>query len=82
VRLPRALRHARLNAAARVDPLTTFNRGFNAPSQWGLPDALRGNGRLVGDYTAHVDAIEQAARNSDTRRRRENILCTRERLTY
>jgi hypothetical protein len=68
VKLPKALRHARAYAAPRVDPLRTFNKGFNAPSQWGLPDALRGNGRLVGDYTASADAIEQAARNSPRRR--------------
>jgi hypothetical protein len=68
VKLPRALRAARAMQSSRDDP-RSFNRGFDPPSYWDLPDALRGTERITGPQTANIDAIEQAARNGSTRRR-------------
>ena len=67
MKLPKTLRFARAQTGSRADPYN-FNKGFDSPKQWGLSDALRGSGRLTGDHTASVDAIEQAARNSPRRR--------------
>jgi hypothetical protein len=70
LKLPKVLRSARSRVYAYQNPqneLNTFNRGYQGPDQ--TIDALRGGGRLVGDQTANLDAIEQAARNSSTRHR-------------
>lgn len=61
MRPPRALRTARANASyarsweSSFDFLTNGNRGNDTL------DAMRGSGRLVGDYSATIDQIEQAA---------------------
>ena len=72
MKLPRAMRVARAaKYYSRADELAlTFNAGFNRPSYFDLPDALRGSSeRITGPQTASFDAIEQAARNGTTRRR-------------
>jgi hypothetical protein len=71
MRLPKVLRAARaLHRQASVsEQVASFNRGFNAPGYFDLPDALSGSTRITGNQTASFDAIEQAARNGSTRRR-------------
>jgi hypothetical protein len=67
--LPRAIRNVRAQSLRpAVDP-HGFNRGFDSPMHWDLPDALRGSERITGNQTAVFDQIEQAARNGSTRRR-------------
>jgi hypothetical protein len=67
MKLPRVLRHARAQTSSRADPYS-FNKGFDKPSYFDLPDALRGSVRITGDQQAVFAQIEQAARNVVRRR--------------